>query len=329
MARDQKKAEQEERTIVWIDQTGFYLLPFVVHTYAPKGKTPILRAPLSKDHLSVISAITPAGRVLLHTQERAYRSPDIVRFLKHLLHHIPGKLLVIWDGSPIHRGEPVKQFLANGGAERIHLEPCLLTHRISTPTKQDQSTAGTLRSQSQRLGSIMIMHPSHPLAGQTLPVVRRYREHGERLWVIELPDGSRQYVPASWCTSLASSESPSLTGDSSVGRQSPEGSVSPLSLAALRDLAALVRHLREREEVRRKEHADDAVVERRELGDEHRASVPSAGGQSPAAARPAVVGEFPACGSPLAGWRDRPDRTPAGAEPSDGSPLGGEGVSGQ
>jgi len=123
VARDQKKAEQEERTIVWIDQTGFYLLPFVVHTYAPKGKTPILRAPLSKDHLSVISAITPAGRVLLHTQERAYRSPDIVRFLKHLLHHIPGKLLVIWDGSPIHRGEPVKQFLANGGAERIHLEP--------------------------------------------------------------------------------------------------------------------------------------------------------------------------------------------------------------
>ncbi len=35
---------------------------------------------------------------------------------------IPGKLLIIWDGSPIHHGEAVKQFLSRGGAERIHLE---------------------------------------------------------------------------------------------------------------------------------------------------------------------------------------------------------------
>lgn len=55
-------------------------------------------------------------------QERAFHSPDVVRFLKHLLHHLPGKLLVIWDGSPIHRGQPVNDFLANGGAKRIRLE---------------------------------------------------------------------------------------------------------------------------------------------------------------------------------------------------------------
>jgi hypothetical protein len=40
-------------------------------------------------------------------RERAYKSPDVVRFLKHLLRHIPGTLLVLWDGSPIHRGQPV------------------------------------------------------------------------------------------------------------------------------------------------------------------------------------------------------------------------------
>lgn len=55
-------------------------------------------------------------------QDHPYKSPDIVRFLKHLLRHIPGKLLVIWDGSPIHRGQPVKDFLAQGGARRIRLE---------------------------------------------------------------------------------------------------------------------------------------------------------------------------------------------------------------
>ena len=35
---------------------------------------------------------------------------------------IPGKLLVIWDGSPIHRGRAVKEFLASGAASRVQLE---------------------------------------------------------------------------------------------------------------------------------------------------------------------------------------------------------------
>jgi transposase len=97
-------------------------LPGAVRTYAPRGQTPTLRLPLSRDHLSVISGITPAGRLLMLVRERAYKSPDVVRFLKHLLRQIPGELLVIWDGSPIHRGQPIKDFLAQGGAKRIRLE---------------------------------------------------------------------------------------------------------------------------------------------------------------------------------------------------------------
>lgn len=45
-----------------------------------------------------------------------------MRFLKHLLRHVPGLLLVIWDRAPIHRAQPVKDFLAAGGAARIRLE---------------------------------------------------------------------------------------------------------------------------------------------------------------------------------------------------------------
>ena len=39
-----------------------------------------------------------------------------------LLRKIPGKLLLIWDGSPIHRGQEVKDFLKRGAAKRLHLE---------------------------------------------------------------------------------------------------------------------------------------------------------------------------------------------------------------
>ena len=31
----------------------------------------------------------------------AIRSPQIIQFLAHLLRHIPGKLLIIWDGLPV------------------------------------------------------------------------------------------------------------------------------------------------------------------------------------------------------------------------------------
>ena len=77
---------------------------------------------LTHDHLSAISGTTPDGQLLLLVEDRALRSEDVVRFLCHLLRHIPGKLLVIWDGSPIHRSQAVKQFLASGGAGRIYLE---------------------------------------------------------------------------------------------------------------------------------------------------------------------------------------------------------------
>ena len=93
-----------------------------MRTYAPRGCPPILRVRLTNDHLSVISGITPSGRLLLRVQDHAFRSPDVVRFLRHLLRHIPGKLLVIWDGAPIHRGQPIKDFLAHGGAKRVRLE---------------------------------------------------------------------------------------------------------------------------------------------------------------------------------------------------------------
>ena len=97
-------------------------MPTVVRTYAPVGQTPVLHEHLSRDHLSVISAITMEGKLLMMEQERSFKSQDVVRFLRHLLGQIPGKLLVIWDGSPIHRSRAVKDFLASGASSRLKLE---------------------------------------------------------------------------------------------------------------------------------------------------------------------------------------------------------------
>ena len=57
LASAKKGADEEGRTIVWVDESAFYLLPGVVRTYAPVAD-PVLRLPLTRDHLSVISGIT-------------------------------------------------------------------------------------------------------------------------------------------------------------------------------------------------------------------------------------------------------------------------------
>lgn len=122
MAFPQKKALKEGRTVVFADQSGFYLLPMVVRTYAPVGKTPILKENLTRDHLSVMSAITLEGELYMIEQDRAFKGEDVVRFLKHLMRQIEGKLLVVWDGSPIHRSKVIKKFLSDGAAARVRLE---------------------------------------------------------------------------------------------------------------------------------------------------------------------------------------------------------------
>jgi transposase len=120
--RPQKGAEAQRQAILFLDESGFYPLPSVVRTYAPVGQPPILREWWTREQLSAISAIPPAGKLYFHCQDRALNSEDVTAFLAHLLREIPGRLVIIWDGSPIHRSPTVRAFLANGAAQWLHLE---------------------------------------------------------------------------------------------------------------------------------------------------------------------------------------------------------------
>jgi transposase len=94
----------------------------VARTYAPRGETPVLRAPLARDHLSVISAVTAAGQLVTRIRDTPFRGPAVVDSLRQLLRRIPGTLPVIRDGAPIHRCRAARDFLAKGAAARLHLE---------------------------------------------------------------------------------------------------------------------------------------------------------------------------------------------------------------
>jgi len=122
LARSEKKAADADGRIVGSDPSGFSLLPHHVRTWARCRQTPVLRVPLTRDHRSAIGALSSEGCLFLQTPSGASHSTAVVGFLRVLWRKISGKLLLIWEGAPSHRGQPSKDFLARGAAQRIQLE---------------------------------------------------------------------------------------------------------------------------------------------------------------------------------------------------------------
>jgi transposase len=116
------RAGRERRVLAFVDESGFYLLPGVVKTYSPEGLTPVISEWQTRDHLSVMGGLTPDGRVYVLVRREPLTGPDTVEFLKHLARHAGRRLLVIWDGSPIHRRAAVQEFLASKAGRGIHVE---------------------------------------------------------------------------------------------------------------------------------------------------------------------------------------------------------------
>lgn len=118
------EARTQRRTLVFVDEAGFYLLPSVVKTYAPETRTPVLRAKLTRDHLSVMGGMTPSGRIYTLARQESLNGSHCVEFLVHLMRVASERLLVIWDGSPIHRRTLVRDFMIDThGKVRLEVLP--------------------------------------------------------------------------------------------------------------------------------------------------------------------------------------------------------------
>ena len=112
-----KRARRERRVLVFEDESGFYLLPGVVRTYAPEARTPVLHETQTRDHLSVMGGMTPEGKLYTLARQQSLNGLHTIEFLLHLLHATGRRLLVIWDGSPIHRRVEVKEFVSSTRGE--------------------------------------------------------------------------------------------------------------------------------------------------------------------------------------------------------------------
>jgi hypothetical protein len=84
--------------------------PHRCRTWAPRGQTPVLQYHFNWNTLSAMAGVT-WWNFYFRLFPGAMRSPQIILFLLHLLRHIPGKLLIVWDGLPGHRSCAVWEFI--------------------------------------------------------------------------------------------------------------------------------------------------------------------------------------------------------------------------
>lgn len=125
MATGKKGAQRLDAHIVFVDESGFQLTPSVRRTWAPRGQTPLVCHWQRRDKVSAISALSVSPKrahIGLYWQLRQtnIRQAEACGFLRHLLRHLRGHVIVIWDNSKVHKGEVVRQFC--GRFSRLHLE---------------------------------------------------------------------------------------------------------------------------------------------------------------------------------------------------------------
>ena len=124
---DKKKAKLKKATLVFIDEAGIMMSPTVRKTWAPCGKTPILKHKTrSHRKISAIGEISVrhsgrSARVMFRLLEgKNMRTAECIQFLIQLKQNIRGPIIIIWDRLQAHRSKALNVWLA--GEQRIELE---------------------------------------------------------------------------------------------------------------------------------------------------------------------------------------------------------------
>ena len=101
------------------------MIPSVRRTWAPVGQTPIVRHYYRRDRISVIGglSVSPKRRrfgLYFRMHAKNISQDEVYDFLWHLLRHLRGHVIVVWDNASIHDPKSLKDLLRK--YSRLHLE---------------------------------------------------------------------------------------------------------------------------------------------------------------------------------------------------------------
>jgi len=104
MAMEQKKMQKLMAHLILLDESGFLLIPKVKRTWAPRGETPIHYHVFSREKISAISALTVSPQrkqlsLYTHLWRNDISTEEVIEFLKPLLRHLRGNIIILWDNA--------------------------------------------------------------------------------------------------------------------------------------------------------------------------------------------------------------------------------------
>lgn len=121
-----KRWARKNRAILYFeDESGVSLAPVMGRTWAPKGKTPIVRVTGKRGGVLAMSAISPCGRMCFRLEKRKINSDVLIEFLKQIGEsHARRKIGVIMDQAPCHISKKVVAFCKTSRQMKVfHIPP--------------------------------------------------------------------------------------------------------------------------------------------------------------------------------------------------------------
>ena len=104
------------------------LIPTRRRTWGPQGQTPKVPYVYKHDRISALAVLTVSPvrqRIGLYArfQQDNFKAVHVAPFLRQLLRHIPGPVILLWDRGQIHKGPTIERVLLDNPRLRTEFFP--------------------------------------------------------------------------------------------------------------------------------------------------------------------------------------------------------------
>lgn len=104
-----KRAKKLGAEIFFEDESGVRSDYHAGTTWAPEGKTPVIKVTGARFSLNMIAAINARGHLRFMVHQGTITADVICDFLKRLMHNAESPMFLIWDGHPTHKSTKVRE----------------------------------------------------------------------------------------------------------------------------------------------------------------------------------------------------------------------------
>jgi transposase len=111
-------------TVYFADEAGIRSDYHAGTTWAPVGRTPVLKATGTGHSVNMISAVTAQGLLRFSTYTGRFTATRFIEFCRKLIADTSGPVYLVVDGHPTHKAKLVKEFVAsNAGRLKLFVLP--------------------------------------------------------------------------------------------------------------------------------------------------------------------------------------------------------------